>query len=55
MKKILITGANGYLASHLAEKLIRNNYEVILVDKKKSNKTILGSKILNIDITKPAK
>ncbi len=52
MKKILITGANGYLASHLAEKLIRNNYEVILVDKKKSNKTILGSKILNIDITK---
>lgn len=52
MNKILITGANGYLASHLAEKLISNNFKVILVDKKKSNKKILGFKILNIDITK---
>ena len=52
MKKILITGAGGYLASHFAEKLILNNYDVILIDKKKIKKKILGNKIHNIDILK---
>ncbi len=52
MKKILITGAGGYLAGHLAAKLILNNYDVILIDKKRIKKKILGNKIKNLDILK---
>ena len=50
MKKILITGAAGYLGSHLAEKLINNKYEVILIDKNSNRKNILGVKILKLDL-----
>ena len=31
-KKVLITGAAGFIGSHLAEFFIKNNYEVIGVD-----------------------
>ena len=46
-KSYLITGATGYLGSHIAEFFIKKKYNVILFDKKKSkifikNKVILG-------------
>ena len=28
MKKVLVTGADGFIGSHLAEELVRNGYEV---------------------------
>ena len=47
-KSYLITGATGYLGSHIAEFFIKKKYNVILFDKKKSkifikNKVILGN------------
>ena len=32
MLKILLTGGNGYIGSHLAVELIKNNYEVVIID-----------------------
>ena len=32
INKVLVTGAAGFLGSHLAEKLINLNYEVIGID-----------------------
>ena len=32
MKKVLITGGCGFIGSHLAEKLIRLRYKVIILD-----------------------
>ena len=32
MKRILVTGGTGFLGSHLCEKLLSNNYEVIALD-----------------------
>ena len=29
MKKIFLTGADGFIGSHLVEKLLKNNYKVI--------------------------
>jgi len=36
-KKVLITGGSGFIASHLADKLTENGYQVIIFDKKKLN------------------
>lgn len=35
--KILLTGANGFVGSHIVEELILNNYDVICIVRKKSN------------------
>ena len=35
--RILLTGANGFVGSHIVEELVLNNYEVICVVRKKSN------------------
>lgn len=51
-KSILITGASGYLASHLAKKFITSNLSVMLIDKFPSQKDILGIKIHKVDILK---
>ena len=32
MNKISVIGANGYIGSHIAEILIRDNYKVLIVD-----------------------
>ena len=32
MKKILVTGANGYLGSHVVDFLVKNKYDVYCVD-----------------------
>ena len=34
--KCIVTGGSGFLGSHVAEELTKNNYEVIIFDKKKS-------------------
>lgn len=49
-KSILITGASGYLASHLAKELITSRLSVILIDKNPTQKSILGVKIHKIDL-----
>lgn len=41
-KRILVTGANGFVGKHLTKKLIENNYEVIASSRKKLK--ILGLK-----------
>jgi UDP-glucose 4-epimerase len=64
MKKILITGASGFLGLHLVNKLINKNYNFILVDnysrgkKDKFFKNVLKKekiKFYNQDLTKPFK
>ena len=37
MEKILVTGAGGFIGSHLAKQLYENNYEVRVVDIKWDN------------------
>lgn len=49
-KSILITGASGYLASHLAKELITSNLSVTLIDKNPTQKNILGIKIHKVDL-----
>ena len=34
-KKVLVFGGSGFLASHVADKLTDNGYNVIIFDKKK--------------------
>jgi len=29
MKKVVVTGATGYLGSHITQKLLKNNFKVI--------------------------
>ena len=38
MSKILITGATGFIGSHLTEHLIEKGFNVIAFDRYKSNK-----------------
>jgi UDP-glucose 4-epimerase len=56
MKKILITGGAGFIGSHLVDKLINENYKVIIVDNlstgKKENIN-LKAKFYKLDILNP--
>jgi UDP-glucose 4-epimerase len=56
MKKILITGGAGFIGSHLVDKLINENYTVIIVDNlstgKKENIN-LKAKFYKLDILNP--
>ncbi len=51
--KILVTGANGYIGSHVVDKLINMNHEVIAVDFN-NNKINPKAKYLNVDILNEA-
>ena len=62
MKKILITGAAGFLGYHLLKKIINKNFKFILLDnfyrgkKDKILKSLLKNKkvrLINHDLTKP--
>lgn len=53
-KKILITGSNGYLGSHIAEKLIKDGNNVILSDISK-NSIIDCPNYIQDDLLKPKK
>ncbi|MBP9479539.1 MAG: NAD-dependent epimerase/dehydratase family protein [Sebaldella sp.] len=54
MEKVLITGGSGFIGSHVADKFIKNNYEVIVVDNLVTGKyeNINGKKLtfINEDI-----
>ena len=49
MKKILITGGSGFIASHIADQLTKNGHDVYILDKKyskyinKKQKMIVGN------------
>ena len=53
MKKIIITGGLGYLGSNIAKRLIKEGFEVIILDNFLSNtcNKVLRSKIIKCDIT----
>lgn len=51
-KKIIIFGGSGFLASHVADKLILNGYDVIIFDNKKSKYMSKGQKFFQGDILK---
>ena len=40
MKKLIVTGGNGFIGSNLVKKLCRKNYFVIIVDKKSYSSNI---------------
>ncbi len=48
MKKILITGANGFIGSHLAEEALSKAYEVYAGVRRKSNLSHIQNKKINI-------
>ena len=53
MKKILVTGAGGFIAGHLAKSLHESGHEVVAVDKKPFNEwyqIIPGVKSLVLDL-----
>ena len=49
-KKVLVFGGSGFLASHVADKLTDNGYNVIIFDKKKSNYKSKKQKFIYGDI-----
>lgn len=53
MKKILITGGLGLIGSSIAKKIIRDGYEVIIIDNKSTNITskIESAEIIEADVT----
>ena len=53
MQKILITGGLGLIGSSIAKKIIKDNYEVIIIDNKSTNITsdIKNVEIIEADIT----
>lgn len=58
MKKILITGASGFIGSFLVEEAMKNNYEVFAGVRKSSNTQYLndpGVKLFELDYSDPVK
>lgn len=57
MKKVIVTGANGFIGSNVVKELISNNIEVLAIDLPNNNKNIpvdkrvsfLGADVFNID------
>lgn len=59
MKKVSVFGGSGFLGSHLADKLVKRGYEVIICDQKKSsyldkNQKFYKCNILNLNEVKEA-
>ena len=49
-KKVLIFGGNGFIGSHVAEKLFESNYNIYLFDLKKSHNLNKNFKTISGDI-----
>ncbi len=50
MKKVLVFGGSGFLGSHVADKLSNSNFDVTIIDIKKSNYLKKNQKFINEDI-----
>lgn len=48
--KILVTGANGFLGSHIAEKLLKKGYDVVCLVRKESNKRWLNDILSSVEL-----
>jgi|SRR3989344_5495023 len=50
MKKVLVTGGAGFIGSHLVERLVKDNYNIIVIDDlslgKEENLSSVKSKII---------
>ena len=53
--KVLVIGGSGFLGSHVADALSDRGFQVIIIDKKKSNWIKKNQKFVAGDITKPNK
>ena len=57
MKKVLVTGGSGFIGAHLVQKLLNNNYKVMVVDNLKTIGGIIyinpKSKFVKGDILDP--
>ncbi|MEG0619214.1 MAG: NAD(P)-dependent oxidoreductase, partial [Bacilli bacterium] len=45
--KVLVTGANGYIGSHVCEELLKNGHEVVALDRSQSS---LSEQVQMIDV-----
>ena len=54
MKKIIITGGLGFIGTHLCNKLLKDEFEIIIFDNYLTNVSdnIENCKIINIDLLK---
>lgn len=50
MMKILVTGANGFLGSHIVQRLLQNHYQVICLVRKESNKRWLNEILNDVEL-----
>ena len=53
MKKVIVFGGSGFLGSHVADKLIENDYDVTIFDKIKSKYLLTSQKMIVGDVLNP--
>ncbi len=48
--KVLVTGANGFIGSHIAERLLKEGFHVVCLVRKESNKRWLSDILKDVEI-----